>query len=328
MLDQSAGSTADEVLANADLAMYAVKEGGGDGLLIYDASGPAAALSRAKFIWIDRVRQALEEDRFTLLAQPILDLAHDEVRGCELLLRMQDGDGLVEPEQFLGIAERHGLASAVDAHVVRNAIALAARLDRGPDFRWEINVSGASLDDRALVAVIETQLELHDVPPASLVFEITETAAIKNMSQAQAFATRVTDLGCGFALDDFGAGYGGFYYLKYLPLDYLKIDGEFIRELLTNRTNRVIVQAMVAVARPLGKQTIAEYVLDEDTLDLLRELHVDHAQGYHIGTPADPVELFARAPQPRRSGRSEATRRVLDLTAAPGPVDSSGQSGR
>jgi diguanylate cyclase (GGDEF)-like protein/PAS domain S-box-containing protein len=326
MLDQTGGTTADEVLANADLAMYSAKASGGDGLLVYDASGPAAALSRAKFVWIDRVRRALEEDRFTLLAQPILDLAHDEIRGCELLLRMQDGDGLVEPEEFLGIAERHGLASAVDAHVVRSAIALAARLDTGPDFRWEINISGASLDDRALVEVIETELERHAVPPASLVFEITETAAIKNMSQAQAFATRVTDLGCGFALDDFGAGYGGFYYLKYLPLDYLKIDGEFIRELLTNRTNRVIVQSMVALARPLGKQTIAEYVLDEDTVDLLRELHVDHAQGYHIGTPTDPVELLARAPQPRRPG--DPSRRVVDLTAAPVSADRADQRGR
>jgi diguanylate cyclase (GGDEF)-like protein/PAS domain S-box-containing protein len=298
MLDGTAGTTADDVLANADLAMYAVKEGGGDDLLVYDASGPAAALARAKLVWTDRVRQALDGDLFTLLAQPILDLAHDEIRGCELLLRMRDGDALVEPEQFLGIAERHGLASAVDTHVIGQAIALAARLDRGPGFRWEINVSGASLEDPFLLKAIETQLELHDVAPACLVFEITETAAITNMSQAQAFATRVTDLGCGFALDDFGAGYGGFYYLKYLPLDYLKIDGEFIRDLLTDRTNRVIVQAMVAAARPLGKQTIAEYVLDEDTVDLLRELHVDHAQGYHIGAPEDPTALLTRPPRP------------------------------
>lgn len=301
LLDQSEDATANEVLANADLAMYAVKEAGGDGLLIYDASGPAAALSRAKFVWIDRVRRALEEDRFTLLAQPILDLAHDEVRGAELLLRMQDGHSLVEPELFLSIAERHGLSSAVDADVVRKAIALAARLDGGPDFRWEINISGPSLDDPSLLRVIESQLELHDVPPASLVFEITETAAIKNMHQAQAFATRVTDMGCGFALDDFGAGYGGFYYLKHLPLDYIKIDGEFIRELVLDRTNRVIVQAMVAVARPLGKQTIAEYVLDQETLDLLRELGVDHAQGYHVGKPVDPALLALTVPLPRRA---------------------------
>ncbi|MGB8651486.1 MAG: EAL domain-containing protein [Mycobacteriales bacterium] len=314
MLDGSAGTTADDVLANADLAMYAAKESGGDGLLLYDASGPAAAVSRAKFIWIDRVRAALEEDLFTLVAQPILDLAEDEVRGCELLLRMRDGDELVEPDHFLGIAERHGLASAVDAYVVRHAIALVARLHTDPGFRWEINISGASLDDPSLLAVIEAEIEQHDVTPSSLVFEITETAAITNMGRAKAFATRVTDLGCGFALDDFGAGYGGFHYLKYLPLDYLKIDGEFIRDLVTNRTNRVIVQAMVAAARPLGKQTIAEYVLDQSTVDLLRTLHVDHAQGHHIGEPVDPAVLLAQIEATRRpGGRPEP---VVDLTGA------------
>jgi diguanylate cyclase (GGDEF)-like protein/PAS domain S-box-containing protein len=311
LLDGSAGRTADEVLANADLAMYAAKEGGGNGLLVYDESGAAAALARAKLVWIDRVRQALEEDLFTLLAQPILDLARREVRGCELLLRMRDGAELVEPAHFLQVAERHGLAAAVDTHVVRKAIALAARFDRGPDFRWEVNISGASLADPSLPDVIAAEIRRHGVAPATLVFEITETAAITNMSEAQEFATRVTDLGCGFALDDFGAGYGGFYYLKHLPLDYLKIDGEFIHDLCHNPTNRIIVQAMVAAARPLGKQTIAEYVLDEKTADLLRELHVDHDQGFYVGAAQDPEGLFAQLDPPRA--------RVVDLNA-PGEV--------
>ncbi len=292
MLDGTGGHTADEVTSNADLAMYAAKDGGRDGLVVFEPAGTAAAQSRARFHWTDQIHRALDDNLFTLLTQPILDLASGQITGCELLLRMRQGDHLVAPEEFLGIAERHGLAAAIDTHVVRIGTDLAARYRQPPGFRWEINISASSLGDPDLPAVIEHELAAKHLAPESFVFEITETAAITNVTRALAFAGRVSDLGCGFALDDFGAGYGSFYYLKHLPCDYLKIDGEFIRDLRTNRTNQIIVQALVSAARGLRKQTIAEYVTDQRTLKLVRDYGVDHAQGYYVGRPAEPSTSF------------------------------------
>ncbi|MGV8968711.1 MAG: EAL domain-containing protein [Cellulomonas sp.] len=292
MLDGAGTVTADEVISNADLAMYEAKEHGRDRLVVYEPAGPAAAQSRARFHWTEQIRRALDEDRFMLLSQPILDLASGHVTGCELLLRMRLGEELIEPDEFLEIADRHGLAVAIDRRVVRLGTDLAARYRQPPGFRWEINISAASLGDATLFEVIETELAAKDLAPQSLVFEITETAAITNVARAREFAARVSGLGCGFALDDFGAGYGSFYYLKHLPCDYLKIDGEFIRDLQTNQTNQVIVQALVSAARGLRKQTIAEYVTDRNTLNLVRAYGVDHAQGYFVGRPSDPATSF------------------------------------
>ncbi len=293
-----AGTDADDALANADLAMYAAKEAGRNTFVVYDPNGPHAELSQARFRWLDRIRDAFDRDLFVLHAQPILDLSTGEITGSELLLRMREDNRLICPDRFLHIAERHGLATPIDRFVIRHGIALAAAQHRPPPFRWEINISADSLGDPEIPKLIETELARTGLPAAALVFEITETAAIANMDQARGFAARITDIGCRFALDDFGAGYGSFYYLKHLPFEYLKIDGEFIRQLSTNRTDRVIVQAIVTAARELGKQTIAEYVGDEDTLNLLRALHVDHAQGHHIGPPADPAPAH-RAPAVR-----------------------------
>jgi EAL domain-containing protein (putative c-di-GMP-specific phosphodiesterase class I) len=150
-------------------------------------------------------------------------------------------------------------------------------------------LSADSLGDPGIPGLIESELDRKGVPPHSVVFEITETAAIANLEDAQAFAARLTDIGCQFALDDFGAGYGSFYYLKHLPFEYLKIDGEFIRHLTSSAVDQVIVEAIVGAAQQLGKQTVAEYVADAPTLERLRTLHVDHAQGYFIGHPTDPA---------------------------------------
>jgi diguanylate cyclase (GGDEF)-like protein/PAS domain S-box-containing protein len=288
-LGGEAGEDPDTALANADLAMYAAKEAGRNTFVVYDPHGPHAERSRARFRWLDRIRNALDHDLFTLVGQPILEMATGNITGCELLLRMREDDRLILPDRFLYIAERHGLATAIDRVVISHGIALAAARPRPAGFRWEINLSADALSDPGISDLIEAQLAHTGVPPGTLVFEITETAAIANMSQAQVFATRITDIGCRFALDDFGAGYGSFYYLKHLPFAYLKIDGEFIRQLTSNHTDRVIVRAIVTAAHDLGKQTIAEYVGDADTLDLLRQLHVDHAQGHHIGPASDPL---------------------------------------
>jgi EAL domain-containing protein (putative c-di-GMP-specific phosphodiesterase class I) len=152
-------------------------------------------------------------------------------------------------------------------------------------------VSGHSIGDTALLSEVEQALASADIDPAGLVFEVTETAAIANMDAALAFADRLARLGCRFALDDFGSGFASFYYLKHLPLDYVKIDGDFVRAMASSRVDEEIVTAMVGVARALGHGTIAEFVEDEPTLELLRRLGVDYAQGYHVGMPFPAAEL-------------------------------------
>jgi EAL domain-containing protein (putative c-di-GMP-specific phosphodiesterase class I) len=241
--------------------------------------------------WTERIRHALSTDGFVLYCQPILDLARSKVSQYELLLRMggeEDGD-VVLPGAFLPPAERFGLIRDIDRWVVHEAIRLLARLDR--EGSWlelllEINLSGRSVGDPELPALIERDLSETSVDPSRLIFEITETAAIANMEEASKFARRLTQLGCRFALDDFGAGFGSFYYLKYLPLDYLKIDGDFIEKLARSPIDQRMVKAMVEVAHGLEMKTIAEYVSDDESVQLLRDFGVDYAQGFHIGKPA------------------------------------------
>ena len=158
-----------------------------------------------------------------------------------------------------------------------------------------VNLSGKSIGDRQLAAVTEEALEESGIDPTRLVFELTETAVISNIEDAKAFATRLHARGCGFALDDFGAGFGSFYYLKSFPFDYLKIDGDFIRELAVSQMNQLVVSAIVTIARGMGKKTVAEFVTNEETMSLLRTIGVDYAQGYHIGFPRPVSELYTGA---------------------------------
>jgi EAL domain-containing protein (putative c-di-GMP-specific phosphodiesterase class I) len=154
----------------------------------------------------------------------------------------------------------------------------------------EVNLSARSLGDAALLELIEAELGRTGTPPERLILEVTETAAVANMAAARRFGERLSELGCRFALDDFGAGFGSFYYFKHLPIDFLKIDGEFVRNCRNSHTDRVVIQAVVDLARGLDKQTIAEIVGDDETVALLTELGVDFGQGYHLGRPASMAE--------------------------------------
>ena len=285
-LFSAATDRGEQLLVDADLAMYDAKEAGRDRYAVYRPGDRATSRTQTRLAWMDRIRGALEEDRFALLAQPILDLDRGEVVHHELLLRMVSPDGdLIPPGSFLTIAERFGLVCEIDDWVVRRAIqTLADHAGRG--LVLEVNLSGGSIGSPELLATIERELERTGVDPRSLIFEVTETAAVSNIPRARAFADRLGALGCRFALDDFGAGFGSFYYLKHLPFDFLKIDGEFVRHCAASSVDRVIISSLVGVANGLGKRTIAEYVDDQATIDLLRELGVDLAQGYGIGKPA------------------------------------------
>jgi diguanylate cyclase (GGDEF)-like protein/PAS domain S-box-containing protein len=292
----------DNLLVNADLAMYEAKEAGGNRYTVSTNDGEHLVGMQARLGWVEQIRRGLDEDRFELHCQPILHLATGKVTQWELLLRLAGDDGqLIPPAVFIPTAERFGLIQEIDRWVVRNAIRLLDKYRNHPGgVRFEVNVSGKSLADPELLELVEAELKAHDVEPGNLVFEITETAAIANMEEARAFADRLTSLGCRFALDDFGAGFSSFYYLKYLPLNYLKIDGDFIKGLTSSVTDQLVVQSMVDIARGMGMKTIAEFVEAPETAAMLHEKGVDYSQGYYHGRPRPVSEEFTveAAPAP------------------------------
>jgi diguanylate cyclase (GGDEF)-like protein/PAS domain S-box-containing protein len=285
-----------ELLAAADLAMYDAKESGRDRIGMASAETVDERSVKARMHWLDRIRHALDEESFIIYCQPIAELATAEISQYELLLRMEDEHGQVVPATaFLATAERFDLVQEIDRWMIRKAIHLIAEHGaHGHELKLEVNISAKSIADSDLPQLIESELSECGIDPALLILEITETTAIANMDQAVAFATRLSRLGCGFALDDFGRGFGSFYYLKHLPLNYLKIDGDFIRNLAHNLVDQQVVKAVVQVAKALGYKTIAEYVQDEATVLALRHYGVDYMQGYHVGRP--------RALKPASSG--------------------------
>ena len=232
--------------------------------------------------WVERIREALEHDRFELHSQPIVDLATGQTVQRELLIRMRDEAGeLVPPGMFLPAAEEYGLIEEIDRWVLSQAVQLAARGEA-----VEVNVSAASMSSPAFLTAVEHELDASGADPARLVFEITETALMRQMDLGVAFAERLASLGCRFALDDFGTGYASFTYLKRLPVHYLKIDRDFVSELVGSARDRHVVQAIVSLANGFEAQTIAEGVEDAETLKLLSAYGVDYAQGFHLGRPA------------------------------------------
>jgi EAL domain-containing protein (putative c-di-GMP-specific phosphodiesterase class I) len=235
----------------------------------------------------NRVADALGTDRFTLYSQPILELQTNRVTRHELLLRVLDeADGPQSPTQVLDAAERLDAVFDIDLWVVERAMRLAAEQ---PGMGLQINLSGRSVGDPRLTAEVERLLAQYEVNPEQLTFEITETALIGNLSEARRFADRIRDLGCSLALDDFGSGYASFRYLRLFPIDLVKIDGEYVVDLVGNPQDQVLVRALVQVCQAYGIHTVAEFVQDEATLRMLRELGVDYVQGYLIGRPSPVV---------------------------------------
>jgi EAL domain-containing protein (putative c-di-GMP-specific phosphodiesterase class I) len=278
-------------LAAADLAIRAK-----------EAAGPVRGLWRATRSHeyrpageAERIQRALTHDQLELFCQPILDFASNEVNQYELLLRLRTDEGdLLPPSAFLYVAERFGTILSIDSWVAERAVALvAAQAMAGRSVTVNVNVSAKSIGNPQLVAVVDRALADARIDPARVVFELTETAAIGNIERAKKFTGDVRCLGCQLALDDFGAGFGSFHYLKHLPFDYFKIDGDFIRGFGANTVDQLVVEAIVGIARGMGKKTVAEFVTDQDMVDRLRRSGIDYAQGFHIGVPRPIIETFA-----------------------------------
>ncbi len=253
LLDGDPDGPEGDYLIEADLALYEAKDSGRDRLAVYGSGSGGKGRARNRLSWLDRIRAAVENDYFRIHFQPIIDLATGRVCQYEALLRLEDQDTgkLLSPATFLYIPERFGMMGAIDRWVVHSA--LAAFGERFPkDLQLEINLSAQSLNDPGLAGLIERELAANEVEPDRIIFEITETAAISNTQNARAFAQRLMGLGCAFALDDFGSGFASFYTLKQLPYEYLKIDGDFIRALPSSGDDKLVVKALVDVARGMG----------------------------------------------------------------------------
>jgi diguanylate cyclase (GGDEF)-like protein len=289
------GTGSEAVLVAADQAMYAAKEGGRNQIALFrDPSEPQRDPERRQTT-VARIRDAITDDRLSLHTQPIRSLASGGIERYELLLRMTSEDGeLLPAASFIEAAERSGMVQELDRWVVGRALELLAKREReGAPLSLHVNISGASLTDVSVLEFIERRLDEGGVDPSSCTFEITETANVHDYEAAGGFADRLTDFGCQVAIDDYGAGFGPFHYLKRIPFDLIKIDGSFVRDMPRSDADQLTVQAIVQIARGLGKTTIAEYVQDDQTTEMLREYGVDMAQGFHLGRPMGLDEAFA-----------------------------------
>lgn len=262
------------------------------------------------------IQDALREDGFTLYCQPVLDLHSGQVAQHELLLRMVGSDGeLILPQAFLGTARRAGLLAPIDQWVVRRAIrVIGEQAQVGRDVCLEVNISAESFHDASLLPAIEGELARTGIETNRLVLEVPEPVAIADPDGARRLAKQVRALGCGFAVDDFGSSFGSFRFLKDMPVDYLKLDGDLIVTLSESRTAQLVVRALVDVARGTGAETIAVFASDEETLALLRDLGVGFAQGHKVGRPrpiADALsEVEAQGLRPVASGPEQAVQRA------------------
>ncbi|MBI3560909.1 MAG: EAL domain-containing protein [Gammaproteobacteria bacterium] len=286
MID-SQTTSAETALAQADLACNVAKLQGRNCAHLYSAEDNEQSAMTEDIGWIARVRDAIDNDRFELMYQPIFAVHDHSIYGYEVLLRLPTTDGKsIMPGGFIPAAERFGLVHRLDRWTVTRAMQSLAELHQANlTTRFAINLSGRSFDNLELLDIIQGILRETNLNPSALTFEVTETAAIANLQSARKFIGRLKDLGCLLALDDFGTGFCSFTYLKHLPVDTLKIDGSFVQGITQAKVDQTMVQSINQIAHALGKTTIAEFVEDHHTLEVLREIGVDYAQGHYLGKP-------------------------------------------
>ena len=288
----------DSVLSAADAACYVAKNKGRNRVHVYQLDDTELAKQQGEMQWVSRIPRAIEENRFRLYSQPIVAIANPNdgslvPNHCEVLLRLEDESGqIVSPMAFIPAAERYHLMHKIDRWVIKTLFALIQQqlpvvLEQQRVFA--VNLSGASLNDEHFITFVQEQFAITQIPPELICFEVTETLAITNLGKAAAIMRLLKNTGCSFALDDFGSGMSSFAYLKNLPIDYVKIDGAFVREIVNDPTAEQIVAAIAKIASVMGIKTIAEFVEDLQILEKLELLQVDYAQGYGIACPSPLV---------------------------------------
>ncbi|SDX05938.1 putative bifunctional diguanylate cyclase/phosphodiesterase [Thiocapsa roseopersicina] len=277
------GNDIGQLMASADLAMYQAKEKGRGRWYLFSEEDQGKEQLDARVLWREQINQALTQGRFELHVQPIIEIATGRVRHMEVLLRMRDvRGGMVYPDRFIPVAERTGQIQAIDRWVIDNAL---AAMELRNDLSLSINLSASAMDDPLLLTDLRHLLEKHRIAPERISFEVTETAAINSLLNATRLMRGMQELGCRFALDDFGSGYASYAYLRKLPVDEVKIDGAFVRDIAKNPEDRIFVKAITDMAHGMGKRVIAEFVENAEILAILKGLGVDDAQGYHFSKP-------------------------------------------
>ncbi len=276
------------LLSNCDLAMYQAKDSGRNRYFLYDQDAQSLRRTHSRVQWASRLRHVLDDDRITLYYQPVVRLSDLRTVHCEILLRIRDEQGgIVLPSQFIEHAETLGLVQEFDMRVVEQLLEFLSQPEqRTVKWRYFVNLSRVSISDAHWVRKFHQMLKASAIDHTQLVFEITETAAMQDVDVTEQFIRELKGMGCRFALDDFGAGFSSFYYLKRFDVDYLKIDGNFVRGLATDEANRIFVRALCDVAEGLNKQVIAEWVETEDVMNILNEMGTLFGQGYLFKKPA------------------------------------------
>lgn len=297
------------LLSAADTACYAAKEAGRNRLHVYHVNDDEVLRQHGQMQWVTRLHAALDQDRLRLYAQPIVSLKKtrgalsEEPPHYEILVRIEEDDGrIISPGAFIPAAERYGIMGLVDTWVFSNTLAWLSDYFRKADTprgMFSINLSGTSLSDARFRRSVVSYLQRAALPPGAVCIEITESSAIANLTKVVEFITEVKDLGCLFALDDFGSGLSSFAYLKNLPVDFLKIDGGFVKDILSDPTDWAMVQSINTIGHTMGLKTIAEFVESEGIMLRLAEIGVDYAQGYHIGRPVPLLEFEQVRMMPR-----------------------------
>ena len=282
------GSDVTGLLSNADIAMYQAKDGGRNRFVLYDQDAQSLRRTHNRVQWANRLREVLDEDRLVLYSQPVVRLTDMRPVHCEILVRIRDDNGnIVLPSQFIEHAEGLGMVQEIDMRVVERLIEyLRLPENQGQKIRYFVNLSRVSISDQHWVRKFHSMLAASEITHNQLVFEITETAAMSDVDVTQQFIHQLKQMGCRFALDDFGGAFSSLYYLKRFDVDYLKIDGRFIRDLTKDEDSRVYVEALCYVGKRLNKQVIAEWVEDREVLNILTEMGTVYGQGFLFHRPA------------------------------------------
>lgn len=296
------GDTLPALLSNVDMSMYQAKDLGRNRFAVFDPDSGALRKTHKRIHWAKRLREAIDRDQIVLFAQPVVRLSDQQTTHHEILMRIREENGTyISPAVFMEIAETLGIVQEIDLRVVEKVLEhITSRGLAGTKVRYFINLSGVSMSSQDWVDQFMALLASSEVQPNQLVFEITETAALSNIDVALKFIRRLKEIGCRIALDDFGSGFSSFYYLKQFDVDYLKIDGSFIRDLANDSGSRLFVKALNDVALGLNKQVIAEWVEDPAAVDLLIRMGTQFGQGYFFHRPR-PLEEWGLADPPRVS---------------------------